>query len=127
MSTLKIFIYLSFVLDILSKVQTADEVIIDTSTGEWHLPSGKDDTYSIGAFQHMDKTLNTITEDVDEEEEMLARRVNKRAREVIGSVTTFDLTSDNPRADAMTPGSPSKRRALPFVAGSSVSSAIVID
>ena len=127
MGTLKTFICCSFVLDILDKVQTADEVIIDTSTGEWHLPSGKDDTYSIGAFQHMDKTLNTVMEDVDEEEERLARRVNKRAHEMIGSAATFDLTSDDSRADAMTPGSPSKRRALPLLAGSSVSSAIVID
>ena len=65
----------SFVLDILTKAQTADEVIVDTGTGEWHCPSDRDATLPIGILQYTDRTFDDFTEGVDEE--TLVGRVTK--------------------------------------------------
>lgn len=124
---MKICIFCSFALDIISKVQTADEVIIDTSNGDWRIPNNRDDALSIGTFPHIDGTPNTVMEDDEEEEEMLAHRVNKRTREMILNTDALDLTNDNSQIDVMVPNSLDKRRTAPLLAGSSISSAIVID
>ena len=88
-------------LDILEKIQTGDEVIVDTSTGEWQALSEKDASITTGTLQCTDGTLGGVMEDgIDEEENALAHRVSKRAREASMSWSMLDLTQDDHPVDA---------------------------
>jgi hypothetical protein len=114
-------------LEILDKIQTGDEVIVDTSTGEWQALSEKDVSITTGALRCTDGTLSGVMEDgIDKEENALAHRVSKRAREASMSWSILDLTQDDHPVDPSPSNDQNGHRNDPS-AGSSIASAIVID